>query len=175
MLRSVGFGSKQTLILLLALLLSSHVALGKSHDSESSFHILKWGDSTSLRHRAWQNPHQQRLKEGMSSCNKCSIYRRHNSHCRSMPILPSARGQCPRALPSGMPVGPILTCPEECWETCLGTYVSPEGTVPGRPYRCCQLGKGILVSIRARDWQVGLGYSWWKDPHGGDPRDQGLG
>lgn len=37
------------------------------------------------------------------------------------------------------------------------------------------LGKGILVSIRARDRQVGLGYSWWKGPHGGDSRDQGLG
>lgn len=55
MLRSVGFGSKQTLNLLLALLLSSHVALGKSHGSKSSFPILKWGDSTSLGNRAWQN------------------------------------------------------------------------------------------------------------------------
>lgn len=67
--KSVGFGSKQTLTLLLALLLSSHVALGKSHGSESSFHILKWGDSTSLGHRAWQNPHQQRLKEGLHAIN----------------------------------------------------------------------------------------------------------
>lgn len=54
MLRNVGFGSKQALMLLLALSLSNHVALAKSL-SEFSFLISEMR----LRHRAWHNPHQQ--------------------------------------------------------------------------------------------------------------------
>lgn len=54
MLRNVGFGSNQTSVLLLALSLSNHVALAKSL-SEFSFLISE----VRLRHRAWQNPHQQ--------------------------------------------------------------------------------------------------------------------
>lgn len=49
-----------------------------------------------LRHRAWQNPHQQRLKERTSLCNKCSIGRRHNSHCHSMPVLMECLRPAPR-------------------------------------------------------------------------------
>ena len=44
---------------------------------------------------------------------------------------------------------------------------------PGRPCRCCQLGEGLLVSVRARDQQVGLGCSCWREARDRDPTGQG--
>lgn len=75
-----------------------------------------------LGHRAWQNLHQQRLKERMASCNKCSI-NRCNSYCYSMPVLASCRRPAP---PTRMPgnCGPLLTCPETSWEMCLADAAS---------------------------------------------------
>lgn len=35
--------------------------------------------------------------------------------------------------------------------------------------------EGLLVFIRSRDWQVGLGCSWWREAQGEEPRDQGSG
>lgn len=56
-----------------------------------------------------------------------------------------------------------------------GDICPTRGAVPGRPCPCCPLGKGLLVCVRARGWQVGLGCSWWREAQGEDPRDQRSG
>ena len=43
-----------------------------------------------------------------------------------------------------------------------GDVCPMRGGTPGRPCRCCHLGEGLLMSVRARDQQVGLGCSCWR-------------
>lgn len=56
-----------------------------------------------------------------------------------------------------------------------GDVCPMRGGTPGRPCRCCQLGAGLLMSVRARDQQVGLGCSCWREAWDGDPTGQGSG
>lgn len=135
--------------------------------SESSFLVSEMGPRH--RDRPWQNPHQQLLKERKASCNKGSVYWRHNSHCHSMPVL----AYCLRpGSPSGMPgnCGPLLTCPEACWETHLGTSVLLEGQSLGGPVDAASWGRGFWYPLGP-----GTGRWSWAVAGGRRPRVRTLG
>lgn len=104
----------------------------------------------------------------MASCNKCSV-KRHDSPCHCMPLLASD----PRpARLSRRPGNSGPTAQRHAGRGVWGCLPHERGH-PGRPCRCCQLGEGLLVSVRARDQQVGLGCSCWREARDGDPTGQG--
>ena len=56
-----------------------------------------------------------------------------------------------------------------------GDVCPMRGGTPGRPCRCCHRGEGLLMSVRVRDQQVGLGCSCGREARVGDPTGQGSG